>query len=60
MAVKKRARRAAPKAPERLTEQVTVRLKPSTRAWLEAIAAKRPDLRGLGEAIREALEKLQR
>jgi hypothetical protein len=41
---------------ERLSDQIVVRVKPSTRVRLEA-HAKKEGLRGVGEVVRELIEQ---
>lgn len=48
---------ATKKEPERLTEQLTIRLTPSLRAWLEAQVGRLRDVRNPSEAARALLER---
>ena len=55
MAAKKRAVKR-----ETLTEQITFRITPALRGWLERQVGKLPDVRNASEAARAILEERRR
>lgn len=48
---------ATKREPERLTEQLTLRLTPSLRAWLESQVGRLRDVRNASEVARALLER---